>query len=325
MNCISVANTFASVKIITVKIVITDYINLSKSGRYKLERIPGIKIYDDTPNSPKVIIERLKDAEVATANFIDLTSVIIKSSPKLKYIISPAAGYDWIDVKTANEKNIKVLNCPTYNSQSVAEHALGLMFAVKRRIIECQQSILRGEFNTKYFVGTEAKDKTLITVGHGNIGKRITKMAQGLGMKTKYADSKTTPKELDKLISEADVLVLCLPLNEKTKGIINAKRITLLKKNAIFINAARGLLVDNDTLYKALVKGKILGAGLDTFPKDETLKVAGKDIIRFAKLPNVITTPHVGFNTIEASERLADELISDIKSCIEGKPINTVN
>lgn len=308
-----------------MQIVITDYINLSEDGRRKLEKVRGIKIYDDTVNDPKVIIERLKDAEVATANFIDLTSEIIKSLPKLRYVISPAAGFDWIDVKTANEKGIKVLNCPTYNSQSVAEHALGLMFAVKRRIVECQQSILQGEFKPKDFIGTEANNKTLVTIGHGNIGKRIIKMAEGLGMKTKYADSKTTPKELNELVSEADVLVLCLPLNEKTKGIINAKRIALIKKDSIFINVARGLLTDQDALYKALVKGKISGAGLDTFPKDETIKKADKDIIRFAKLPNVVTTPHIGFNTKEAADRLGSELISDIESCSIDKPINVVN
>ena len=127
-----------------MKIVITDFINIAPEDREKLEKFPDITIYDDTINDPKILSERLRDAEIATANFIDLTGDIITSAPKLKYIISPAKGYDWIDVKKATEKGIKVLNCPTFNSQAVAEHAIGLMFAVERKIVQAHNSILKG-------------------------------------------------------------------------------------------------------------------------------------------------------------------------------------
>lgn len=308
-----------------MNIVIPDKILLDQESRKKLESIPDIKIYDDVINDPATIIDRIKDAEVVTANYIDLTKEIIEASPKLKYIISPAVGYDWIDSKTATEKGIKILNCPTFNTQAVAEHAMALMFAVKRQILNANRSILNGKFDSMEYSGTEVSGKTLVCIGNGNIGSKIQVMAKGLGMDTDYVDTKTSPDEFNDKISIADVLILSVPLNDQTRGIINAEKLALLKPTSIIINVARGLVIDQDALYNALSANKIAGAGIDVFPKDETLKVTNEDIMRFAKLSNVVATPHMAFNTSEAVDRLGVELISDIESCIKGNPINIVN
>lgn len=188
-----------------MKIIIPDKINLDKSSRLKLESMPDITIYDDVVNDPKTIIDRIKDAEVVTANYIDLTGEIIRSSPNLKYIISPAVGYDWIDSKIASERGIKILNCPTYNTQAVAEHAIALMFAVSRQIVKANNSILNGRFDSMAYPGTEVGGKTLVCLGNGNIGSKILRMASGLGMVTDYIDSKTSPKEFDAKLSKADI------------------------------------------------------------------------------------------------------------------------
>ena len=307
-----------------MNIVIPDKINLDKESRAKLESIPNIKIYDDVANDPATIINRIKDAEVVTANYIDLTKEIIESSPKLKYIISPAVGYDWIDSKTATEKGIKILNCPTFNTQAVAEHAIALMFAVKRQILNANKSILNGKFDSMEYTGTEVSGKTLVSVGNGNIGSKILTMAKGLGMTTDFVDTKTDEAEFNNRISKADVLVLSFLLNEKTKGLINEEKLALLKPSAIVINVARGLVVDQDAFYKVLSENKIAGAGIDVFPKDETLKETNEDIMRFAKLPNVVATPHMAFNTKEAIDRLGVELIENIESCLSGNPVNVV-
>lgn len=307
-----------------MKTVITDFIQLDIKGRQKLEKIPDIKIYDDCINDPKIIIDRIKDAEIVTASYIDLNEEIIINSPKLKYIISPAKGFDWIDIKAANLRGIKVLNCPTFNANAVAEHAIALMFATQRKIVAIQSSILDGKYPND-IIGSEISGKTLITIGYGEIGKKVIKMAQGLGMKTKLADSKTTPNELDNLISEADVLVACLPLNTSTNGLIDKSRLHMLKTSAIIINVARGLIIDNDELYKMLKNNEIAGAGIDVFPKDEVIIAATEDIIKMAQLPNVTATSHLAFNTFEAAERLGDELAANIESCLINKPINLVN
>lgn len=307
-----------------MNIVIPDHIELEASARKRLEQYSGIRIYDDTVNDPNVIIDRVKDAGIVTANFIDFTAEIIEQSPQLKYIIAPAVGYDWIAVDAATKHGIRVLNCPTHNSQAVVEHAVALMFAVNRKIILAHQSILRGEY-PRDFVGTEVKDKHLVTVGYGNVGKKIVEMAKGLGMNASWTDSKTSGEQLDELITRADVLVLCLPLNDSTRGIMNKKRLESMKSTAILINVARGLIVDQETLYDVLNNNKIRGAGIDTFVRDETIREAREDIISFAKLPNVVATPHIAFNTIETSRRLGGELIDVIESCLAGMPINVVN
>jgi len=308
-----------------MKIVIPDRIDLDKESRQKLEKIGDVKIYDDVVNDPKVIIERIKDAELVTANYIDLTKEIIEACPNLKFIVSPAVGYDWIDVKTATEKEIKILNCPTYNSQAVAEHAIALMFAVKRKILNFNRAILNGKFDSAESKGSEVLGKILVCVGNGNIGSKILKMANGLSMNTDFIDSKTSSDDFNKKISKADVLVLSLPLNDKTRGLINAEKLSLLKPTAIIVNVARGLVVDQDALYEVLIKNKIAGAGLDVFPNDNTIKETSEEIMKFSKLPNVVATPHIAFNTQEATNRLGEELIVDIESCINSKPINVVN
>lgn len=309
-----------------MKVVITDKINFNVASRKKLEKIPNIKIYSDVPSSVEDIIERIKDAEIATAWYIDLTKEIIEAAPKLKYIVVPAVGTEWVDSKTATVKGIKILNCPTFNSQAVAEHAIGLMFAVKRQIVAANQSVLRGEYSAKKFEGTEVRGKTLVTLGYGNVGQRVTEMAKGLGMETGYINTKTSDSESRELLRKADVLVLCLTLNDQTRGILNAAKISLLKKSAVIINVARGLVIDQSAFYNALSKGMIAGAGIDTFANDEnTLGKTPEEVLKFARLPNVVATPHIGFKTKEALERLGEELIRNIESCIEGEPINVVN
>ncbi len=307
-----------------MKIVITDFINIPIEAKNKLKSLTSIIIYEDTINDPRVTEERIKDAEIVTANYIDLSKYLIDSAPNLKYIISPAKGYDWIDSKAAKARGIQILNCPTFNAQAVAEHAIALMFAVKRQILNVNKSLINGDYNATSFVGSEVNGKTLLTIGHGEVGKRILKMAVGLGMKTLYSDSKTGLHDLDKMIAESDVVVLCLPLNHETKGMFDSERIKHLKRTAVVVNVARGLVIEQSTFLEILKENKLMGAGIDTFPKDETIKVPTKEILEFTKLPNVVATPHMAYNTFEAAERLGDELIADIESCLINKPINVV-
>jgi len=308
-----------------MKIVIPDKIELDSSSRKKLESFEDIQIFDDIVNKPEVIIERIKEAEVVTANYIDLTAEVIKNAPKLKYIISPAVGYDWIDSRVATERGIKILNCPTYNTRAVAEHAIALMFAVSRQLVQANYSILNGKFDSMAYTGVEVGGKTLVCVGNGNIGSKIQLMARGLGMTTDFIDTKTSVQEFDAKISKADYLVVSVPLNEKTEGLISKEKLSLLKSSCIIVNVGRGLIVDQDALYEALSRNSIAGAGIDTFPNDQTMKETNDQIMRFAKLPNVVSTPHMAFNTKESTERLGRELIADIESCLRGQPVNTVS
>lgn len=307
-----------------MKIVITDRIELPSTATEKIKQLQAV-LHEDTPGDEATIIERIKDAEIITANYIDITPAMIDAAPQLKYIIVPAVGYEWVDYKYAASKGIKVLNCPTHNSLAVAEHALALLFAASRNIVEADLALRNGDWQQEKYKGFELSGKRLGLVGHGNIGKNIARMAEGLGMSVAHTNSKSTGDELDRLLSESDVVVLCLPLNENTKNLISAERLKLMKQTAVLINVARGAVVDQVALYGALKSGRIAGAGLDVFAGEPLKGVPSDEIVNLSKLSNVVATPHIGYNTEETATRLGDELLANIQSCIDGSPVNVIN
>ena len=307
-----------------MKIVFPDRIDLDAASLAKFHKL-GVQMYDDTPSDEVAIIERVHDAEIITANFIDVTRNIIDSAPNLKFIVSPAVGYEWIDYKYAARKGIKVLNCPTQNAEAVAEHALTLMLSVAHRIVEADISLQNGEWKQQELVGVELNRKKLGLVGYGKIGKLIEKKASGIGMKVRYVNSKSSAGELDQLLRDSDVICLCVALNDSTKNLINAQRLKLLKKEAIFINVARGAVVDEAALLRLLKQGLIGGAGLDVFQNESFTGDVSNSIQEIAKLSNVVATPHLAYNTKETTSRLGQELLHGIQACMAGDPVNVVN
>lgn len=300
-------------------IVFPDHINLDGSARQKLEAM-GVKMYDDTPSD-----ERIRDAEIITANFIDITPAIIDAAPKLKCIISPAVGYDWIDHAYAASKGIQILNCPTQNAAAVAEHAIGLIFSVARRITEADLSLRKGEWRQQEFMGIELNHRKLGLVGYGKIGKLVEQKAAALGMQVTHVNSSSSAEALDTLLQTSDVVCLCLPLNDFTKDIMDKRRLGLLKKDTIFINVARGALVDQAVLLELLKNGSIRGAGLDVFMNESFTGDVPQSIVELASLRNVVATPHMAYNTEETMQRLGQELLDNITAFLAGEPINVVN
>lgn len=307
-----------------MNIVFPDLIDLDKKSLDTFRKL-NVQLYDDMPDNDAVIIDRIRDAEIITANFIDITRNAIDNAPNLKFIISTAVGYEWIDYKYAAEKGIKVLNCPTQNSEAVAEHAIALMLAVSHRLVEAQLSLQDGDWKQQDLIGIELSNKKLGLVGYGRIGKLIEKKATGLGMQVQYTNSASSAADIDTLLSESDVICLCLPLTNSTRNIIDKRRLSLLKSESIFINVARGGLVDEVELVELLKNGSIRGAGLDVFQDEPSIGKAPTSITEIARLPNVVATPHMAYNTKETTERLGEELLKNIQSCIEGNPINVVN
>lgn len=307
-----------------MNIVFPDRIDLDEKSGAKFKEL-GVQMYDDTPDNEVAIIDRIQNADIITANFIDITRNVIDHAPNLKFIISSAVGYEWIDYKYASSKGIKVLNCPTQNSEAVAEHAIALMLAVSHRIVEAHTSLMNGKWEQQEFLGVELSGKKLGLVGYGRVGGLVAQKATSLGMQVRHVDSKSTSPDVDKLLSESDVTCLCLPLNSSTRNIINKRRLQLLKPESIFINVARGALVDEAELIKLLQNGSIRGAGLDVFCNEPFTGRAPDSIVEIAKLPNVIATPHMAYNTTQTTERLSEELMKNIHSCINGSLINVVN
>lgn len=307
-----------------MKIVITDKIDLPEHYWKEIAKLGDVKIYHDIPKEQE-IVHRIQDADIITANWVDITEKIINTVTHLKYIIVPAVGYEWVDVKSASAKGVKVINCPTQNAWAVAEHAIGLMFTIARQTILSNNSLRQGNWQTEIFKGVELRGKNLGIVGYGKIGQKVATLANGLQMNVNYVNSKTSPEELDHIISESDFVCINAPLTEKTKHLIDDRRLHLMKPTAFLINVARGAIIDQQALIKILQEHGIAGAALDVFENEPLTGKPSPEIITLVNLPNVVATPHVAYNTQETADRLGKELIDNIKACIEGKPQNVVN
>ena len=305
-----------------MNIVLPDKINISETYKDDIRQL-GATVYDDLPDQAE-LINRIKDAEVITASYVDITAEVIDAAPNLKYIVVPAVGYEWVDTKYAASKGITTLNCPTFNSQAVAEHALALLMGVNRNLLRGTDELRAGRWNPQAMVGYELGGKELGLIGYGNVGKRIEAIAATLGMHVRYVNSKSTAEELDTLISNADYLIICAPLNDGTRGLVNQRRLDLLKPSAVLVNVGRGAVVDQLYLTELLRDKKIRGAGLDVYDGEPLTGVPNETIVELAALTNVIATPHVAYNTVEINDKQGAEILANLKSCIDGNPINTV-
>jgi D-3-phosphoglycerate dehydrogenase len=247
-----------------------------------------------------------------------VTKEIIDSGTQLKAVGRAGAGLDNVDVEAAQKKALKILNTPEAPAEGVAELTLGLLLSLARNIPIADRASKEAKWIKKDLIGWELRGKTLGTVGLGNIGERVARLAKAFGMNILI--SKRTPpnpallKELEAefvplrdLLSRSDVVTIHIPYTPQTHHMIGENELSLLKKGAYIINTARGNIIDEKALIKALQSGKLGGAALDVFeaepPTDWTLM----------QLPNVICTPHIGAQTEEgqktASTLLADKII----------------
>lgn len=305
-----------------MNIVLPDKINISEKYKDDIRHL-GAQVFDDLPDVEE-LKERIRDAEVITACYVDITPEIIDAAPKLKYIIVPAVGYEWVDTDYAASKGITTLNCPTFNSQAVAEHAITLLMTVNRNIVTAANELRSAKWSPQALIGHEVACKSMGLIGYGNVGTRIEKIAVALGMNVSYVNSSSTDEEIDTLVAQSDFLVICAPLNDKTKKLMDKRRLDLLKASAVLVNVGRGAIIDQPYLFELLKNGKLRGAGLDVFTDEPLAGVPNNDIVALASLPNVVATPHIAYNTEEIQDRQGKEIVANIESCIAAKPVNVV-
>ncbi|MCF6157325.1 MAG: 3-phosphoglycerate dehydrogenase [wastewater metagenome] len=308
-----------------MKIIFPDPIDLTEEHIKTIEKLGGVVIfYDNIPGSESDVLGRISDADVIIPNWIPITAHIIQNAPSLRFIIVPAVGYESVDVKAASSAGIMVVNCPTHNSRAVAEYTIALLFSLTRRIIEANTDFKYGEWNPIRYTGIELKDKKLGLIGYGTIGKIVGQLALNIGMKVSYANSKTPADELDKLLASSDIISLHLPLTDKTRHLIDERRLQLMRRDAYLINTARGAIIDQKALIKVLKSGHLSGAALDVFENEPHGGKPSQELLVLAHYRNVIATPHIAFNTSEAVYRLGEELIANIKSIRDGNPMNVI-
>lgn len=237
---------------------------------------------------------------------------------KLKLIVRAGVGVDNIDVISASEFGITVRNTPNSSSDSVAELALAHMFAVARFVGTSNYTMRNGEWNKKKYEGVELSRKTLGIVGMGRIGRSLADKATALGMKVVYNDAfgkvdgvKYEFIELNELLAVSDFISLHVPYDKDLGSLIGKKELEIMKDGAYLINCARGKVVDEEALLEALDNGKIAGAGIDVFEIEPNTNEA------LVNHPRVSCTPHIGASTMEAQERIGDEVVSVIKEFFE--------
>jgi len=240
---------------------------------------------------------------------VRITKRVIDAANQLKAIGRAGTGVDNIDVAYATTRGIQVMNVPGGNSVTAAEHTIGLIFALLRNIPQGNASLKSGQWNRSAFVGHELTGKTLGVAGFGRVGSIVADRGLGLRMRVLGYDpvlpdfmiegAGAVPVDFDTLIAESDIVTLHMPLNDSTRGLINAEVLEKMKPGSYLINVARGPILDTQALQEALKSGHIAGAALDVYdtepPKDNPL----------ISLDNVVATPHLGASTREAQERVS--------------------
>jgi D-3-phosphoglycerate dehydrogenase len=247
------------------------------------------------------------------------------SAPRLKVIGRAGVGVDNIDLESARELGVRVVNAPQATSTAVAEHTLALMLSLARHIPEATMRMRAGEWPKKELAGGELMGKTLGIIGLGRIGTEVARRASAFEMRVisydPFLDEEDQARRgaqafaLDALLAQADYVTLHLPLTEDTSSLIDRTALQAMKPEARIISTARGGLIDEEALLETLQSGQLAGAALDVFttepPRDTEL----------INHPNVITTPHIAGQTVEAQRRVALDIAKEVLAALEGKPL----
>ncbi len=292
------------------------------------EGIQSLRSYAQVDIKTKLPPEQLKaiisdyDALIVRSQ-TQVGAEVIESGKKLKVIGRAGVGTDNINVDAATRNGIVVVNAPTGNTVAAAEHTIALMLALARNVPQANSRLKSGKWQREAMVGTELRNKILGIVGLGNVGSEVAKRAQAFEMRViahdpfvskDYARNlKVDLVSLDQLLREADFITLHVPLTKTTKNFIGAKELAKLKPTARLINCARGGLIDEKAVVKAINTGKIAGAAFDVFDKEPVT-----DSPLFTE-DKIIVTPHLGASTIEAQTGIAKDIAVEILAVLQGQ------
>jgi glycerate dehydrogenase len=295
-----------------------------------LRELGEVEIHPRT--SPEEVVERAAGAEIVLTNKTPLTSEALARLPDLRYIGVLATGTNVVDLEAARERGIVVTNVPDYGTVSVAQHTIALLLeltnAVGRhaRAVEAGEWAGAKEWSLRLSPMTELHGLTFGVIGLGRIGRRAAELARAFGMKPvaarrrpEHRDDEIELLDRNELFERADVVSLHCPLTPETERMIDEAALARMKPTAFLLNTARGGLIDEAALARALHGGRIAGAGLDVLgqeppPPEHPLLNA----------PNLIVTPHVAWATKSARERLMREVVENVRAFLEGEPKNQV-
>ena len=315
------------------KIVVLDSKTLGNVNFDKLKEFGEVVLYEKT--KAEEVEERVKDASIILTNKVVLNKDNLKNAEKLEIICETATGFNNIDTEYAKSKNIAVTNVAGYSTPTVAQHTFATLLHLYDKIGYYDEFVKSGEYSKsgmftnldKPFNDIEGKKWGI--VGLGNIGKKVAKIAEAFGAEVVYYstsgknnNSDYKRVELDELLSESDIISIHSPLNSNTQGLFNYNNLKKMKKSAVLINMGRGPIVVEKDLAKAIDENIIAGAGLDVFSVEPMLE--DSPLLKIKNKEKIVMTPHIAWASIEARERLFNDLIENIKAFYRGERRNRV-
>ena len=295
-----------------------------------LRRLGTVEFHDGPPRDRPELIARVRDADAVILDYSEMDGEVLRACPRLRFISFLGIGYaSCIDVDAATRQGITVANTPDYGSTSVAEHALAMVLALTRHVAAGDRSLREGRWEPGRLHGIELRGKTLGVVGLGPIGQEMARLGAGIGMRviawTRRAIPGRAPAAvelvtLEALFERADVVSLHLAYSKETEGLISRALLQRLKPGAWFVNTARARIVDNAALVELLASGRIRGAAFDVHETEPTPVPHP-----MASLRNVLLTPHIGYNTTEASANMLRIAIATLEAFTRGERLHVVN
>jgi D-3-phosphoglycerate dehydrogenase len=304
------------------KILIAD--GLEETGLEILRAEAQVDIQDSLPAEALLQIIGDYDALVVRGR-TKVTEQVFSAGSQLKVVGRAGVGVDNIDLAAANTHGVMVVNSPLATSQAVAEHTLGLMLALARSIPRGDAALKSGQWLKKDLLGVEIRGKVLGVIGMGNIGSTVAQLAAALGMQVLGFDSLVSPADirergaepvtLGELYSRSDFITIHVPLNQETRNMINGQALGLMKRGVRLVCAARGGVIDETALLGALESGQVAGAALDVFRQEPP------GVSALVTHPEVVATPHIGAQTVEAQSRAARDIAQEVLSALKGGPL----
>ena len=292
--------------------------------------------YDEYPlTRPEELAPRVKDASILITNKVQLRGELLATLPNLKMIACAATGTDNVDLAWCREHGVVVSNIRGYAVNTVPEHAIALTMALRRNLLAYRRDVQAGKWQQSpmfcFFdhpIG-DLNGATLGIFGRGSLGEGVARLGEAFGMRVLWgehrgvAESKVRPGRtaFDTVLREADVISLHCPLNDATRGMIGEAELRLMKPDAVLINTARGGLVDEAALARALKEGWIGGAGFDVLTKEPPRE--GNPLLEIDQ-PNFILTPHIAWASARAMQTLLDQLTGNLEAFARGEPRNRV-
>lgn len=297
-----------------------------------LLKTAGFEVWVGQQNSPlerPQLLEAIKGADGVLIQLQDKVDeeFLTAAGSNLKIVANYAVGFDNFDTAALSSHNVVATNTPDVLTEAVAEHAIALMFAIARRVVEAHKLALTqsSAFGPEVMLGVELKGKILGVLGLGRIGSRVAEIGKAVGMNVIYYDIKqnaefesqvgaqfkATPEEL---LKEADVVSIHVPLLDSTRHLIDGEKLKMMKPTAYLVNTSRGPVVDEAALVEALKEGTIKGAALDVFEHEPKLTLG------LESLDNVVLTPHIASATIEARSAMGELAAKNIIAVLQGQP-----